>query len=248
MLGVVLTLSLIGTGSAHSTDTQPRPLDPLGISDWNVTLVDEQEFLLPTEIFWDMREAKMVTDASWFQSFDTGSEYVAMNSSELFTLWCYTEDADELAARRAEYENKYVSISYSDGVFDVISSGKSLPSDTLPCAIQTYDTRSITREKANVKTQVGVKVTVTVEVCATWNGNTSVYFEVTDISYTSEKSSNPGAPYLDPVTDIKTQQSAGSHATAYANVWVETQTGLFSFSTWPAPFQFRWENGKYTGG
>lgn len=250
LTNLILTglLMLALTSSVFSAETEPCQSDPLGISDWNVTLADEQEFLVPTEILQHVSEAGDIHDKSWFQSFDTSGEFVRLNSFELFTLWCYTEDETKLAALRDIYEGKDIGISYADGIISVTYTGHSSLSESTPYGAGGSSTESITIDRSEAMYNMGVKVTVTVEVYTTWIGGSTVYFEITNISNSYEKSDNPHATLIARVTEMKSEQSSGSDVSAYANVWVKAGGNLFTFSEWPAPFRFLWKDGKYTRG
>lgn len=244
---VVMLIPALGGVASSSTKAGASLSDPLEIQSWNVTLEGDQDFIVPTEAFFHIPEVLGITDMSWFESFDTNNGFVVLNPFELFTLWCYTEDADQLSALRAEYENKFINISYSDGIISLSCQNTPSEADVAPYGAEITASNSLTIERSNVFTAAGVSVTVTVETLQKWVGGSTVYVEVTDVSNSCKKSEAPFVKVFDRVTDMKIEQSTGSGINAYANVWVKTVASTFTFSERPAPFRFLWENGVYSG-
>lgn len=248
LLGAFLFIVIL-SGSTFSAEAKAPQLDPLGLREWNIHFVDERESVMPTSLFRDVAEEVGAEETDWFLSFDLDGEFIVLSPFDLFTWNFYSEDPDYLAYLRSEYENKYVSASYADGFTTVSSSPSSFDvCEPMPCGAGGSSFQSLTTDRHSNFTGYGVKVTVTVEVYSAWPGGSTVYFEVLDVSHTYEKSdASPSSIKLDPVTDMKVDQSVGSGTRAYANVSVQTRYNTFSFSEWPAHFSFLWEDGFYTG-
>lgn len=246
---LVFLLVAVLSGSALSIDAEAPQTDPLGIRDWNIHFVD-QEILIPTQEFRDIAKLNGSDESDWFRSFDLNEEFVTLSPFNLFTLNFYSEDPDYLADLRNEYEDKYVSITYFDGITSVsYSSSSAFFVDDGPVShgAGASSFESLTIDRNNIHTGYGVKVTVTVEVYTRWPGGSTVYFEVLDVNNTYEETSASPTGKLDPVTDMKVDQSVGSDTRAYANVSVKTKHGTFSFLQWPSQFSFLWEDGYFRG-
>lgn len=219
---------------------------PMDVSTWNITYVNSKNVVIPHEEFqYLIQNAPVLLEIPRFQQLLTEDD-VTLTPQDIFTMFCYTDKADKAAQLRSLYANQVISVNYTDGIFDIVTF--SAPSNTLPRGGGGTVYNSLTHDKCDSVTRYGLRVTYTIETYQKWPGGSTVYVEVTDITRTEEASQNAFATYQDIIDSEIIDKSSGSKASTYVNIDIVSKFGVYKRRTAGHHyFEFKWENGVYTG-
>lgn len=222
-------------------------LSPFDVSEWNVTFVDSRNAVLSDKEFQQLLSAApWLLDLPRFRQLQAFGSDIVLTPEDILAIFCYTEDVEKWTQLQELYAQKKLSVNYlGNGVVEVITLPES--NGILPRGGEGTVYNSLDVERGSLETRRGSKITVTVETLQRWMGGSSVSVQVVNVTYKTELPASKIVRYIDPITDKKEYTSVGFQSSAYAKIWVQTASGLFSLSQLDPHFSFIWENGYFTG-
>lgn len=238
LLCISFLCSLLAVPASASTSADYNGLD---ICD--VTIVDSTSVSIPYSEFQGLMDVlPIVAQMPRFKNMQqTGSE-VTLTPQDIWIMYMYCGSSLDTSAFLEAYENKTISVSYNNGAFNVFTHAEPTPLVTRGGE----DISETTQHIASTKPDTGysIYVEVTARCREKWYGGSNVSFEFLSYSMSDPVlSPNADSSYkLDTITATRTENSKGSGATAWFNIWISTLHNGLSTMDYPAHRQFKWGN------